>query len=253
MDIDSALEIEERLFGDCFQSDEQVDRMKKFLEKGKKKKDKSKNLRETENKEAKTPEEIKEEKKEKAKEKDVEYEEFLNKELAPLDTFKGMNLLEPFTTPKMPAILTAGNKEKHNSLTIGWGLLGVAWSKPLFMVLVKPDRYTYQFMEKTEYFTVSFIKKELYSKFALYGTQSGRDIDKEEESGTHIQFLDNGGITFKEAEEVYVCKVLARSYFDEKNLAPEITDFYTEMSKKFKQNTEPHGAYIGEIIGHYKK
>ena len=253
MDIDSALEIEERLFGDCFQSDEQVDRMKQFLEKGKKKKEKSKNLRETENKEAKTPEEIKEEKKEKAKEKDEEYEEFLNKELVPLDTFKGMSLLEPFTTPKMPAILTAGNKEKHNSLTIGWGLLGVAWSKPLFMVLVKPDRYTYQFMEKTEYFTVSFIKKELYSKFALYGTQSGRDIDKEEESGTHIQFLDNGGITFKEAEEVYVCKVLARSYFDEKNLAPEITDFYAEMSKKFKQNTEPHAAYFGEIIGHYKK
>ena len=70
MDIDSALEIEERLFGDCFQSDEQVDRMKQFLEKGKKKKDKSKNLRETENQEVKTPEEKKEDKKEKTKEKE---------------------------------------------------------------------------------------------------------------------------------------------------------------------------------------
>ena len=71
MDIDSALEIEERLFGDCFQSDEQVDRMKQFLEKGKKKKDKSKNLRETENQEVKTPEEKNKENKVKKKKKKI--------------------------------------------------------------------------------------------------------------------------------------------------------------------------------------
>ena len=65
--------------------------------------------------------------------------------------------------------------------------------------------------------------------------------------------MDNGGITFKEAEEVYVCKLMAKSYFDEKDLAPEITDFYAEMSKRFKQNAVPHAAYIGEIIAHYKK
>ena len=242
LDIDKALKIEEKLFGDCFQSSEQVDRMKKFLEKSKSKKDKSKNLREGEEKKEEGEEVI-----------SKEDEEFMNKPLVPLDTFEGMKLLQPFTTPKMPAVLSAGNKDSHNSCVIGWGLLGVAWSKPLFIVYVKPDRYTYQFMETTEFFTVNFIKKSLYKKFRIYGNKSGRDINKEEESGAQIQYLDNGGITFKEAEEVYVCKVMAKTYFDEKNLSKEIIDFYDKASGLFKQTKEPHGVYIGEIIAHYKK
>ena len=242
LDIDKALKIEEKLFGDCFQSSEQVERMKKFLEKSKSKKDKSKNLRESEEKKEKDEEVI-----------SKEDEEFMEKPLVPLDTFEGMKLLQPFTTPKMPAVLSAGNKDSHNSCVIGWGLLGVAWSKPLFIVYVKPDRYTYQFMETTEFFTVNFIKKSLYKKFRIYGNKSGRDINKEEESGAQIQYLDNGGITFKEAEEVYVCKVMAKTYFDEKNLSKEIIDFYDKASGLFKQTKEPHGVYIGEIIAHYKK
>ena len=243
LDIDKALKIEEKLFGDCFQSSEQVDRMKKFLEKSKSKKDKSKNLRESEEKKEKEGEEV----------ISKEDEEFMEKPLVPLDTFEGMKLLQPFTTPKMPAVLSAGNKDSHNSCVIGWGLLGVAWSRPLFIVYVKPDRYTYQFMETTEFFTVNFIKKSLYKKFRIYGNKSGRDINKEEESGAQIQYLDNGGITFKEAEEVYVCKVMAKTYFDEKNLSKEIIDFYDKASGLFKQTKEPHGVYIGEIIAHYKK
>ena len=245
LDIDSAIQIEEKLFGECFESDEQVVRMKQFLEKSKKKsqkkEEKSKNLREV------------------PKEEPIgnviskEDEEFMNKQLIPTGVFDKMKLLQPFTTPKMPAILSAGNKESHNSCVIGWGLLGVAWSKPLFIVYVKPDRYTYQFMEKTEFFTVNFIKKSLYPKFRAYGNQSGRDINKEEVTGAQIQFMDNGGITFKEAEEVYVCKMMARTYLEKKNLSPEIVDFYEKAAPLFKQSTEPHGIYIGEIIGHYKK
>ena len=249
MDIDSAIEIEEQLFGDCFQGSEQVDRMKKFLEKNKKKQEKKvqeekpKNLRQEEKKVEETP----------ITDISKEDEEFMNKQLIPTDVFEGMKLLQPFTTPKMPAILSAGTKESHNSCVIGWGLLGVAWSKPLFMVYVKPDRYTFQFMETTEFFTVNFIKKSLYPKFRPYGNQSGRDINKEELTGAQIQFMENGGITFKEAEEVYVCKVMARTHLEEKNLSKEIIEFYDKASGLFKQTKEPHGIYIGEIIGHYKK
>ena len=231
VDIDKAIEIEEKLFGDCFESSEQTEGMKNFLEKGKKKPEKKKNLKEDDNQEEEVP----------------------KVELVPTNKFKGMKLLQEFTTPKMPAIISAGDKNSHNSCVIGWGLLGVAWSKPLFIVYVKPDRYTYQFMEKTKFFTVSFIKKSLYKKFRIYGNKSGRDINKEEESGAHIQFLDDGGITFEEAEEVYVCKMMAKTYLEEKNLSPEIIDFYDKASTLFKQSKEPHGIYIGEIINHYKR
>ena len=236
VDIDKAIEIEEKLFGECFETSEQVDGMKNFLEKGKKRPDKKKNLKDQEKKEENN--------------KDQEIPQF---PLVPTDKFKGMKLLDEFTTPKMPAIVSAGDKNSHNSCVIGWGLLGVAWSKPLFIVYVKPDRYTYQFMEKTTYFTVNFIKKELYKKFRIYGSKSGRDIDKEKESGAHIQFLDDGGITFEEAEEVYVCKMMAKTYLEEKNLAPEIIEFYEKAAPLFKQTKEPHGIYIGEIINHYRR
>ena len=233
VDIDKAIQIEEKLFGDCFENPEQVEGMKKFLEKGKKS-EKPKNLKQTENNQK-------------------EDEEFMKKELIPTGVFEDMKLLDSFTTPKMPAIVSAGTKESHNSCVIGWGLLGVAWSKPLFIVYVKPDRYTYQFMEKSDYFTVNFIKKSLYKKFRIYGNKSGRDINKEEESGAQIQFLDNGGITFKEAEEVYVCKMMAKFQLEDKNLSPEIIEFYDKASTLFKQTKQPHGVFIGEIIGHYKR
>jgi hypothetical protein len=235
LDIDSAIKLEEEIFGDCFGTEDQVELMKAFLSKNKKSKEKkeepkksSNNLRQV------NPE------KEKGN-------------VATIEDFKGMSFLKSFTAPNMPAILTAGTKEKHNSLIIGWGLLGAAWQRPLFLVYVHPDRYTFQFMQKTEFFTVSFIKKEFYKKFVPYGNKSGRDINKEEVAGTHIQYLDNGGITFEEAEEFYVCKMMGKAYFKREDLHPEILDFYERGKKLFKQSDEPHGLFIGEIIGHYKR
>ena len=161
-----------------------------------------------------------------------------------------MKYLKEFTTPTTPAILSAGDKNKYNSMTIEWGSLGVAFKKPIFTVYVKPDRYTYEFMEETEFFTVSIINSKLLKKFAIYGTKSGRDINKEEVAGTHIRFLDDGGITFDEAEEVFVCKMLAKSYIKVNEVDPSIIELYKSMPNVYK-SLRPHGIYMGEIIGHY--
>ena len=114
-------------------------------------------------------------------------------------------LTKDLTIPAMPAILTSGDKNSYNSMTIAWGSIGVGFGRPIFTVYVKPDRYTYEFIDKSEIFTVSYIDKDLFGKFGVYGSKSGRDINKEEASGSNIKFLDDGGITFEEAEEVYVC------------------------------------------------
>ena len=89
------------------------------------------------------------------------------------------------------------------------GSLGFSWQKPIFTVYVKPERYTHEFLEKYKIFTVSIINKNLYPKFSSYGIKSGRDINKEEVCDTHIKFLDNGGITFEEADELF-----AKSYLE---------------------------------------
>ena len=242
LDIDSGIKLEEEIFGECFGTQDQIELMKLFLSK---------------NKNSKKGKEKKEEKKEE-KNNDKLNKNLRNKtpektDIIPIDDFKGMSFLKSFTAPNMPAILTAGTKEKHNSLIIGWALLGAAWQRPLFLVYVHPDRYTFEFMKTTEFFTVSFIKKKLYKNFIPFGNKSGRDINKDEVPGTHIQFLDNGGITFEEAEEFYVCKMMGKAYFKKEDLHPEILEFYEKGKTLFKQSDEPHGLFIGEIIGHYKR
>ena len=230
VDIDKAIKIEERLFGECFENPEQKERMKKFLERGKNKE--KKNLR---NDEEKKEEEL----------------PMPKGELVPTDKFKKMTFLKEFTTPQMPAILSAGDKNHYNSMAIEWGSIGVSWKMPIFTVYVKDERYTYEFMQTTEYFTVSIISKKLFKKFAnIYGTKSGRDINKEKEAGTHIKFLEDGGITFEEAEEVYVCKMLAKANIKDEDSSPGLKDFY-EKRKEYFKTMKPHGIFIGEIIGHY--
>ena len=171
-------------------------------------------------------------------------------ELVPTNKFKNMVYLKEFTTPQMPAILSAGTKDHYNSMAIEWGLIGVSWKMPIFTVFVKDERYTYEFMQTTKIFTVSIINKKIFKKFAVYGTKSGRDINKEEVAGTHIKFLDNGGITFDEAEEVFVCKMLGKAYIKDEDEYPGLKAFY-EKQKKYFKTMNPHGLFIGEIIEHY--
>ena len=242
VDIEQGIKIEEYQFGECFENEEQINGMKNFLEKGKKGKKK------------KTPEkEVKKEdnpEKEKEQKKKEEEEELPKGELIPTTRFSNITYLKEMTTPTMPAILSVGNKNLYNSMTIEWGSLGVAFKKPVFTVYVKPDRYTYEVMEKSDIFTVNFIERKLLKKFAIYGTKSGKDVNKEEEAGTHIQFLEKGGVTFGEAVEVYVCKKMAKSVIDENTMDPYIKELYRNNVKVYK-TLKPHVLYIGEIIGHY--
>ena len=172
--------------------------------------------------------------------------------LLPTDKFKNMVYLKEFLTPQTPAILTAGDKDSYNSMAIEWGLIGVVWKMPLFSVFVKDERYTYEFMKKTKIFTVSLILKKHMKGYKVYGWKSGRDINKEEESGYHMKFLDDGGITFEEAKEFFVCKVVSRIYLTEDDVEEDIHKFYDRVKQYFK-NTTPHAQFIGKIIGHYKK
>ena len=216
IDIDKGIQIEEKYFGDCFETPEQKNRMENFLKKNNSKKTKG-----------------------------------MNKELQKTDIFSDMTYLQAFTTPTMPAVLSVGDKNNYNSMLISWGSLGVAYKKPIFTVYVKPDTYTHEFMEKYDIFTVSFIKNKGSSEFLLYGTLSGRNYNKEKMSGSHIKFLDDGGITFEEANEVYVCRKLLTSHFKEEEVDKSIIELYKSNLEVY-QSTNPHSIYIGEIIGHYK-
>ena len=102
-------------------------------------------------------------------------------------------------------LLTAGTGEKCNTMTASWGGLGVLWGKPVATVYIRPQRYTLEFVEREEKFTLAFFGEEYRKALALCGSKSGRDIDKVKESGFTVETAD-GAPYFAQADLVLVCR-----------------------------------------------
>ena len=76
------------------------------------------------------------------------------------------------------AFLTVSHGGRDNTMTIGWGSLGVIWGKPVFSVLVRPSRFTFGLLESSGEFTVSVPLTDMSKALGICGSKSGRDIDK---------------------------------------------------------------------------
>lgn len=138
------------------------------------------------------------------------------------------------------ALLTAGNKDKFNTMTISWGGLGTIWNKPVATVYVRSSRYTHEFIDNNEYFTVSFYPEDYKKVLGVLGSKSGRDMDKINDSGLTAKVLDKS-VTFEEAEVTLVCKKLMMQPLEVKNM-PE------DIAKQFYGADAPHDMYIGEVV-----
>ena len=75
-------------------------------------------------------------------------------------------------------LVTAGTEEKFNTMTVSWGALGEIWGKDAAFVFIRPQRYTFEFIEKEEVFTLAFFSEEYKDALKICGSKSGRDIDK---------------------------------------------------------------------------
>ncbi|WP_033154285.1 flavin reductase family protein [Pseudobutyrivibrio ruminis] len=149
------------------------------------------------------------------------------------------NIFEQYD--KKWALLTAGDKDRFNTMTISWGGLGTLWNKPVATVYVRTSRYTNEFMKDNDYFTVSFYPEEYKKTLGVLGSKSGRDMDKVHESGLTPEEVENG-ITFAEAEVTLVCRKLICQRLETDNMIPEI-------AKQFYENEAQHEMYIGEVVG----
>ncbi len=141
-------------------------------------------------------------------------------------------------------LLTAGSLEKDdfNTMTISWGSMGIMWNKPFVQVVVRPTRYTYQFMNRYEYFTLCAFDESYRAALTLLGTRSGRDGNKIKDSGlTPISFLDEKSVAFKEAQLILGCKKIYWSDLEPQNfLSPDIHLNYAAH--------DYHRVYYGEIV-----
>ena len=112
------------------------------------------------------------------------------------------------------ALLTAGNRNECNTMTIGWCQLGWLWNQPVCTVFVRPERYTYEFTEKHDYFTVSVLPADAKKIMAFCGSKSGRAVDKLKECGLTLCYGEGEAPFFEEAELVLVCKKIYQQDLD---------------------------------------
>lgn len=142
-------------------------------------------------------------------------------------------------------LLTSGDFEKghFNTMTVAWGFFGVMWNKPMAVVVVRPTRYTFEFMEKYETFTLTAFDKKFKKDLNLLGTKSGRDGDKISETKLTVCASENvAAPTFKEAELIIECK---KAYSHD--FIPD--QFIDEMIDKNYPLKDYHRVYYGEISG----
>lgn len=138
-------------------------------------------------------------------------------------------------------LITAGSGEHCNTMTASWGGLGVLWNTPVATCYVRPQRYTKEFLDREEYFTLTFFGEEHRKALALCGSKSGRDMDKVKECGFTVKTAACGAPYFEQAELVIVCRKRYAQDFDPAAI-PE------DVKEKQYPNADYHTMYIGEIV-----
>jgi flavin reductase (DIM6/NTAB) family NADH-FMN oxidoreductase RutF len=139
-------------------------------------------------------------------------------------------------------LITAGTKDRFNTMTASWGACGILWSMPVAICFIRPQRYTYQFMEKSNYYTLSFFREEYREILQFCGSYSGKEVDKIASTGLKPLLTKTGSVYFEQARLMLECKKL---YADRINpgrfIIPEIKD-------TVYPGRDYHKFYIGEII-----
>lgn len=144
-------------------------------------------------------------------------------------------------------LITAGTKERCNTMTASWGGLGVLWGKHVATVYIRPQRYTYEFVEKSDCFTLAFFGPEYREALGLCGSKSGRDVDKIAACGFTVAEGVCGAPYFEQAELVLVCK---KAYWQDMDPAHFLDP---EVDGKHYPGRDYHRIYIGEIVEALKK
>lgn len=140
-------------------------------------------------------------------------------------------------------LLTSGNPEEFNMMTVAWGSIGCMWSKPFAQIVVRPQRYTYQFLEKSDSFTLCAFPEEYRKDLNILGSISGRDGDKLKKTNLSVRKSSKvSAPSYNEASLILECRKIYIQDIDPKGfIDPDIQSNYG--------NNDYHRVYFGEILG----
>jgi flavin reductase (DIM6/NTAB) family NADH-FMN oxidoreductase RutF len=138
-------------------------------------------------------------------------------------------------------LLTAGNPDHYNCMTASWGSLGILWNRPVAICFVRPVRYTFNFMDSSQYFSLCFFNKEYWKILNYCGSKSGKNVDKISSTGLVTKTLDEKYIYYEQAKLVLLCqKIYFQDIDPEHFLIPEIEKLYPDK--------DYHRMFIGNIV-----
>lgn len=138
------------------------------------------------------------------------------------------------------ALVSAGSRQKANTMTVSWGGVGVLWGKNVAFIFIRDSRYTKEFIDSNDFFSISFLGKEYKKALDYCGSHSGRTEDKTANAGLtwnykhSIPYIDEGNL-------ILLCQKLSATKLTEDSfLSPDIKKWYTDG--------DMHTMYIAEII-----
>lgn len=139
-------------------------------------------------------------------------------------------------------LVSQGKEGLPNVMAIGWGTTGIIWRRPIFIVLVRPSRYTYRLIEESGEFTVNIVPPGLKEVVQYCGTVSGRDYDKfKEKQLTAIPSAKVKTPILKEGILHFECQVVHKNDLVSSEIAkPIISQFYPKG--------DFHRVFFGEIL-----
>jgi flavin reductase (DIM6/NTAB) family NADH-FMN oxidoreductase RutF len=169
----------------------------------------------------------------------------LNKHFEAVDPFKISR--NPFQAiGKDWFLITAGTPDNFNTMTAAWGSFGILWNKAVVTIYIRPTRYTYEFSEANDFFSICFFGEEHRDILAYCGKHSGRDVDKVKVCGLRPIETPNHQLIFAEANLAMECRKL---YTDD--LKKE--HFLDSEDLRHYPINDFHRFYVGEITHCWEK
>lgn len=144
-------------------------------------------------------------------------------------------------------LVTALKDGKANALTASWGQMGHLWNKPVATVYVRPSRYTREFIDGSDFFTISYLQPGHKKALSYIGSVSGRDVpDKVTKMGLHPILLD-GQPTYEEASLVIICRKIYAQQLKQSSFLDNKIDAAAYPRDDYSI------SYVGEIVKIYRQ
>lgn len=142
-------------------------------------------------------------------------------------------------------LVTAGSIDSCNTMTASWGGIGHLWNMPVAFIFIRPQRFTYQFTEKEDYFTLTFFEEKDRNILNFCGSNSGKFVNKIKETGLTPLQTENGNVYFKQARLVIECQKVYADFLNYEGFIDKTIPETVYPKNDF------HKMYVGKILKVY--